>query len=493
MRYSEIMEVCNANKIKYDKGIKKLDDCNYPNDSCYALSKQIAASLEQALHVGFQRGFVHVKDIIGELTEIAAVLNSRRAADNLPIHNKRVQTIKKQVENMHTETIKEESVLKDTVQQYIDSSLDAISYLKKKYEKNGMSTAVLNESEKTFKEISSLMSKIYDDKSEEAVAKVTQICDNIKEWRASAAANMLQESSVASLKAALEGARDWTKLYNTKAKAAKTPAPVYEEDDIGYYANFEGHLRDFQSFKDNLSLVEKEIAGKYERAEAEKAQIAELKGKISAIHEKKEALRLEKKKIRRDLENGDIDEDEAYDRALDIKEKAEELDEEIESLEDRIESKESLIESMKDAKENYVNYFKDIVTKAENHIDNEPVFVSISKQVNFLTMVRVLQGMGSEQDIQDVIDVSGDIDTIIQIIIEKRNEAQTRLKKAAQEQRDILRRKREEKRREKEGERQDRKSKLRDLLGIEDDEEEEKETPVKEKTRNRMDILDDDL
>ena len=82
MRYSEIMEVCNANKIKYDKGIKKLDDCNYPNDSCYALSKQIAASLEQALHVGFQRGFVHVKDIIGELTEIAAVLNSRRAADN---------------------------------------------------------------------------------------------------------------------------------------------------------------------------------------------------------------------------------------------------------------------------------------------------------------------------------------------------------------------------------------------------------------------------
>ncbi|MBO5736640.1 MAG: hypothetical protein J6S04_02420, partial [Clostridia bacterium] len=314
------MKICDANRVKYDKGIKKLDECNFPNDSCYSLAQEISVTLDKALHVGFQRGFHHVSDVIGALTEIAAVLPSGRAVKFLPVHNTTVKKFKKQIELLHENVMKEESMMKDTVKQYIDNSLDAITYLKKKSERTGLDLAPLNSSEKLLKEMDAMLKNVFDDKSEEAVTKVTKICNAVRAWRDVASSGMVTHDVVKYLQTAVNETREWTTMYNKK-KEAKTPAPVYQDDLLSSYAAYEKHLGAYDMFHKVLEGKRQDIEQQKEALRMRQAKLDEIQAKIDSLSAEKGNVEKEIKMMLRDKSNGDITESEFMSKAKKFKAK----------------------------------------------------------------------------------------------------------------------------------------------------------------------------
>ena len=415
MRYSEIMEICDANRIKYDKGIRKLDECNFPNDSCYSLAQEIAATVDKALHVGFQRGFHHVSDVIGELTEIAAALSSGRAVKNLPIHNTVVKKFKKQIEFMHEDAMREESVMKNTVKQYIDNSLDAIKYLKKKNERTGLDLKPLNESEKLLKEMDTVLKTVFDEKSEEAVEQVTKICNAVQTWRNHASTGMITDDVVKYLQVAASETRQWSKIYSKK-KEAKTPAPVYQDDLLSSYAAYEKHLGTYDMFHKLLDGKRQDIKAQKDLLASRQAKIDESRGKIDALNAELDDFDHEMDVLDRDLDNGDISENAYWSKMEKIKNEIEERESLIEREESRLKALSIKRNSTMDVIAELVDQFDITVENAEMYKMDELVFVEISKVMDFTAMTRVLQGVATPEEIQKVRDTRLNMDLITNFV-----------------------------------------------------------------------------
>ena len=488
MKYSDIVKFCEENRIPYDKTIKKIDGCSFPNDACYDLSKVILSTLEEALHIGFKTDFHSVAKLIKELTEVAVALTSPRADRNIPLYTKAVKNVKNELSGKAAK-IEEDSVMKNTMKQYIDSALGAIKYMSAKHETEEAIQPYLQTSEQIYKEMDSLLNKIFDEKSEEAVQLSWKIYNAVKVWRDAAATGMLNSTAVQSLVVAKDEMRKWTQLY-AKQKAAKTNPPIYIEDAISSYANIGKHIKDYELFKMNLNNASKGIEVKLQKVAKLKDEVSEMEQEVNKLTKEKEKLDRKKKELKRDYKNGDISEDEALRKLELIKERLEDIEEEFEDWDDRIAVKKDLIMMSMDKREHLIEQFNSVVEKAEIYKEQEEIFIEISKQMEFQTMIKVLNGT--------VSDVYKNIDFIIQIARENAAKMYADIRLDGQKAREMRREQESNQNRfgqkNREAEVAKRKALLADLMDDEDEDEEEvKERSTNKAKETRSSIFDDDF
>lgn len=462
MKEFEIAAILKENKVDFDKNFAKLGkEKGYTGDGCYALGQRIREDLEKIIKEGIANGFNRYKNSIKTLTATAVKMSERNANKNL---TKFKQDVEKAEKDIKLSQMEEHMEIKKVVYDYIDSSLQALGYIKAERVTDPEEIQTIDESGRILKAIRGEIEIAPDGVSTNALEKANTIIDKIRDWREDAAALFFPEESVKTLKGALSEAKEWktmvqsTKrgLFSRNTTAKEEDIPVYQKDELGYMALVPYYTRQFNTFKERLELYKKDNGLSQTRVEGSVQGIEALEKEIEEKENEYKELQRKVKEIKAQYRNGEIERELAEEKLEDIQDDMDYLEDDINDLrEDLRDKRDDRVFDKDDVrlKKQNIEMVERIVNQVMKNRQDHVIFGCLAKEVDFKKLTNVLTGSLNEQTLQALADMQENLDFVMDRARHEAEEYQRVARERMQARNEALREQREQRRERKQEER----------------------------------------
>ncbi len=266
-----------------------------------AVAEQAILEMEKICFLGMNAGFDgQLKSALDKLSDVVTNLTAVKNGDVRELAKLELQK-NRAIENIRETAYPVKTDARKALNEYIESSAEAIETIVSLKTEGEIFTTVddrqieyLEKSKEKLAALALILSGVMDVGSTAAGENAEKIAGLLKSWREDAARFMLTGKSLKYLDEAKTVAKDWGKIavIPNKKDKLKQP-PKYVRDEISIIADSRGGLETLGAFNARIQSQLGQVENMRQELNADKAKVAELKGKIADLEKRKRDIAIE--------------------------------------------------------------------------------------------------------------------------------------------------------------------------------------------------------
>lgn len=416
------MDIKNVTDILKANGVKI--NANYAHvlrDGCVKeyqdLLDETVSKVEEYARYGVNEGFSgDLKDNIEALTNIAVKLTKEKNGKKLSNYTNDFSKINKETAKLMEKNAQSVNVVNEVIK-YVDSYIQGAKTLAKTNSAESRKD-ILTQSVTKLEQLKSALLNVADVSTVTAGEYAKKIIALLKTWSKQVSIQMHDSSTVGVIDDAIAAANSWAEvkvgvskgLFKKSNKLTSLDGINFVKDDMYMIGLSEGVLEKINIFSSNLQEYKSSVEGGRYNTDADEAELEDKRNEINKLNAKKA-------EIVSKVKNGEMDKVEALGLCKEIDYDVSDLNRDVNELS-------TTVQRNKSRKRTFERVIKKLerINRIVSSYKNEPIMLSYLGQLfNFDSAVKVMRGTGTEQDVNNIINIKATITDMEGVATEKFN------------------------------------------------------------------------